>query len=189
MSVPLLLLLTACDRGFSDPDREFAPPVTSDTLHPVTIHQPDTLGVADTELVDVNGTPIGVACQTCHGPDADPIVADLDNPEDFHGEMPIDHGDLSCAACHDDDRSLLHLADGTTLEMAEAMSLCAQCHGPQTRDYRAGSHGGMTGHWDLRQGDRTRNHCLDCHGAHEPAYQGGMPVHYPADRFFHAGDH
>ncbi len=189
MPAPLFLLLTSCDRGFSDPGREFASAVSADSLHPVTIHQPETLGVADSELVDVNGIAIGVACQTCHGPDDDPIVADLGNPEDFHGEVTVAHGELSCAACHDGDRSRLHLADGASLEMAEALTLCAQCHGPQTRDYRAGSHGGMSGYWDLRRGARTRNHCLDCHGAHEPAYQGGMPVHFPADRFFNAGEH
>jgi formate-dependent nitrite reductase cytochrome c552 subunit len=190
MSAPLLLLLIACDRGFSDPQREFGEPVSWDVRHPVTIHTPETLGVVDTPMLDVNGTPIGVACQTCHGPDADPIVVDLDNPEDFHGAITLEHGALSCSACHDEaDRSLLHLADGTTLAMAEAMSLCAQCHGPQYRDYEAGSHGGMSGYWDLRQGPRTRNSCMDCHAVHQPAYQGGMPVHPPADRFFHVGDH
>jgi hypothetical protein len=184
MSIPILLLLLAgCDRGFADPSRELAAPIEAAPLHPVTIHQPTTLGVVDTSILDVNGTPVGVACETCHGPAADPIVVPGDNPEDFHASVTVTHGEQPCFACHDrEDRSRLKLADGKTLAMAEAMDLCAQCHGPQLRDYRAGSHGGMTGYWDLRQGPRERNHCIDCHSAHQPACQGGMPVPAPNDR-------
>jgi formate-dependent nitrite reductase cytochrome c552 subunit len=65
----------------------------------------------------------------------------------------------------------------------EAMRLCAQCHGPQYRDYKRGSHGGMTGHWDLSRGERTRNNCVDCHDPHAPAYPGTTPVLPPRDRY------
>lgn len=77
----------------------------------------------------------------------------------------------------------MHLADGKPLELSQSMELCAQCHGVQYRDYKKGSHGGMTGYWDLKRGPRERNHCTDCHAAHQPAYESVRPVHPPKDRY------
>jgi len=186
----VLALLVGCGSGFTDPSREFAEPVAAGADHPVTIHQPAGLGVLDTDRVDIHGAPIGIACATCHeaGADTDALVASLGNPEEMHASVDLQHGALTCGSCHDEQRHLLRLADSTTLEMPEAMTLCAQCHGPAKRDYDAGSHGGMKGYWDLSRGPRTRNHCLDCHGAHDPAYRGGAAVHPPRDRFLSA-DH
>lgn len=180
-----LVLLIACGGGFEDPSRELGTPIDTAATGRVDIHRPASLGVVDTPLVDVHGAPIGVSCDTCHGPGADgEVLAEArDNPEDMHASVEILHGGLSCNSCHDaDDRRFLHLADGTRLEMVEAKRLCAQCHGVQHRDYMGGSHGGMTGAWDLRRGDRVRNHCLDCHGAHAPAYPQVQPVFPPQDR-------
>lgn len=188
---PLLLLATTacllvtCGRGFDDTSRALGEPVDSLAEGRVEIHRPPTLGVVDTPLTDVHGAPIGIACATCHGPDPDgEVLAEArDNPEEMHASVVLDHGRLSCNGCHDaDDRRFLHLADGTRLELVEAMDLCAQCHGVQFRDYSAGSHGGMRGAWDLRRGDRSRNHCLDCHGAHKPAWPQLQPVFPPQDR-------
>ncbi len=111
-----------------------------------------------------------------------------------HAGFRFDHGDLSCAACHSEgDRSALHLADGTSLPLTEAMQLCRQCHGPQSRDYDHGSHGGMRGHWDLSEGPRERNHCVSCHDPHGPAFGRFMPRPAPRDRFLgmsgHGGEH
>lgn len=179
------MLFAGCNQGFTDPSREFAGPVTGKADHAVVIHQPPGLGVLDTDLVDIHGAPIGIACATCHGvgADSDAVVQSLGNPESMHGTIEVKHGDLTCGSCHDDARDKLRLADGRTLEMPEAMTLCGQCHGPQRRDYDAGSHGGMAGYWDLRRGPRERNHCLDCHSAHDPAFRGGAAVHPPKDRF------
>ena len=66
---------------------------------------------------------------------------------------------------------------------ADALRLCAQCHGPQYRDYRHGAHGGMRGHWDLSRGPRERNHCVACHDPHAPAFGQFEPVPGPRDRF------
>ena len=191
----ILPILAACGGGFDDPSRTLGEAVDTAPDGRVEIHQPATLGVVDTPLRDVRGRPIGVSCETCHAPGADgqslatpPADAALlaeafDDPEQPHASLVVDHGDLSCNSCHDaDDRRFLHLADGTRLEMAEAMDLCAQCHGVQHRDYTRGSHGGMTGAWDLRRGDRSRNHCLDCHGAHAPGWSQLQPVFPPQDR-------
>ncbi|MCB9743904.1 MAG: hypothetical protein H6740_14995 [Alphaproteobacteria bacterium] len=177
----LLLLSLACDRGFSDPSREYGPPITGEADHPVIIHQRATLGGADLEQTDALGRPLAVDCGTCHGGES-PIATSAGNPEAMHAELELRHGELSCASCHDEDRRYLHLADGERLEFDETMRLCAQCHGVQHRDYQRGSHGGMSGHWDLRQGPRLRNHCVDCHAAHDPSIKPVTPAPRTIDR-------
>lgn len=187
--IPILVLLgcaVGCDSGFVDSRREFGPAVPENAaLHPVEIHSPMTLGVADTTLIDAQGRTIGVACETCHGPTPDlSWAAEPDRPEVFHEAVDLRHGTLTCNACHDaEDRTKLHLADGELLEVKDAMTLCAQCHGVQFRDYSRGSHGGMNGYWDLERGPRDRNHCVDCHAPHAPAYGQVLPVHPPRDRY------
>jgi hypothetical protein len=69
------------------------------------------------------------------------------------------------------------------------MTLCAQCHGPQFRDYQHGAHGGMSGFWDLSKGGRTRNNCIDCHDPHAPKYPTVTPARGPNDRFQTGGGH
>ncbi len=184
--------VAACDHGFADPSREYGPPVPEDApLHPTEIHIPTSLGVADTPLVDARGRPIGVRCATCHGPTPERSWAAGEGaPERFHEAVDLRHGTLSCNACHDpEDRTRLHLADGTPLELEEAKTLCAQCHGVQVRDYDHGSHGGMNGYWDLRRGPRVRNHCVTCHHPHAPAYGKVLPVHPPRDRYLETSHH
>ena len=72
---------------------------------------------------------------------------------------------------------------GGRMVHAGISSGCAQCHGPQYRDYRHGAHGGMRGHWDLSRGPRERNHCVACHDPHAPAFGQFEPVPGPRDRF------
>jgi hypothetical protein len=153
--------------------------------HPVRVHLPETAGVLDTNVHDVSGSPVGVSCITCHGTGkANAFVHEKDVPEDFHGKMKVAHGTTTCYSCHDkDDRTKLHLADGSKLGFDQSQMLCAQCHGVQHRDYTKGSHGGMTGYWDLRRGPRDRNSCLNCHSPHTPKYAKVRPVHPPKDRF------
>ncbi len=186
-----VFLLAGCGDGdaFRDPSRAFGPEVAADApVHPTRIHLPETLGVADGPVRDVNGLPVGVACDTCHGPD--PYTAWVNTgpvPDDIHGSIELEHGSLTCDFCHDpEDRSLLHLADGSTIPFSDTMQLCAQCHGVQHRDYVRGSHGGMVGYWDTRRGARDRNHCVDCHAPHAPAYGAVMPVLPPRDRYLRA---
>ncbi|MFN7144161.1 MAG: hypothetical protein ACK4YP_10315 [Myxococcota bacterium] len=178
----MLLLLLACDPGFADPSRELGPAVPDGPRNPTEIHRPTTLGVVDTPVADVHGTPVGVACVTCHGLDPATAWASRDGAP-FHTGVDLDHGALTCASCHDpEDRTQLRLADGTNLDVVDAQTLCAQCHGPQFRDYTNGSHGGMTGYWDTRRGPRERNDCVDCHAPHAPAYAKVLPVFPPQDR-------
>lgn len=184
-----LLLLLACDHGFADPTRALADPPPEGVEHPVVIHTPQTLGKLTTPLASGNGEAAGIPCATCHAPGADGQAMATPDAKPAHEGLSTVHGDLSCASCHDpEDRTRLRLADGRKLDFGDALSLCQQCHGTQVRDYEHGAHGGMSGHWDHRQGPRLRNHCLDCHDAHAPAWSQYMPVLPPRDRFFAHGD-
>jgi len=157
------------------------------------IHAPLALEGIPSGLQDQSGREIPIACSTCHGMDG--LVAGPPRPEDTpggpHAGLEAAHGDRPCTACHDTtDASLLHLADGTTIPMTEAMQLCAQCHGTQYRDFQHGTHGGMRGYWDSSRGPRLRNHCVDCHDPHRPAFPAVTPMPPPRDRFRPAsGDH
>ncbi len=188
----MLTLLLACQTGFTDPSRELGPPVSDGPQHPVEVHVPRSLGVVDTALSDIHGTPIGVDCATCHEPDASGEVwAESDSaggPSSateltFHRGLVLRHGDLSCASCHaPGEPGTLRLADDRRLDMADTIRLCAQCHGPKFESYRHGAHGGMNGYWDTRRGPRLRNHCVDCHAPHDPTYAQMVPTFPPGDR-------
>jgi formate-dependent nitrite reductase cytochrome c552 subunit len=141
--------------------------------------------VVKTGLTDAAGKPVTISCPTCHAtnppnPQAR-LGADLDR---FHQGLKGAHGNLACVACHNPQEGYgsLRLADGRPLPYPDVMQLCAQCHGPQYRDYQHGAHGGMTGHWDLSRGGRTRNNCVDCHDPHSPKYPTVRPVAGPRDR-------
>lgn len=172
-------LAVAC----GDPPRALRPPPGEPT-GVVTIHVPERLTSVATGEVDALGRPERVACVTCHSlrtPEA--LPASMAELEEFHRGLELAHGELTCGACHVvGDQSTLRLADGATIPMRDAIRLCAQCHGPQWRDYQHGAHGGMTGYWDLSAGDRVRNHCVDCHDPHVPAFQPSRPVLPPRDR-------
>jgi hypothetical protein len=179
--LPLLLasaVAAACNRPTRE--RTFAP-APGPATHVVTVETPAQL----TSVPLLAGSQdLRVACGTCHflRPDA-PLPANPARLTQFHVGLVVQHGELACASCHVEGKGTdLHLATGERLPMTEAMTLCGQCHGPQLRDYRKGAHGGMSGHWDLSRGPRTRKHCVDCHDPHSPAYVGGQPVFPPRDR-------
>jgi hypothetical protein len=170
-----LLVLLACDRGFTDPTREFGD-APEERVYPVVVHQPAppvlTQPLADAE----REVPAGAACSTCHEEQLR-----LDAPR-YH-PTEVQHGGLACDACHDPtNRTRLHLADGTGVTFPDVTTLCAQCHGSTWQDYANGAHGGASGHWDLRVGPQVRNGCLDCHGAHDARPEQVEPVFPPNDR-------
>ncbi|MBK6940245.1 MAG: hypothetical protein IPH13_08570 [Planctomycetes bacterium] len=135
---------------------------------------------------------VDASCTTCHAtrtPNATTASgAELD---EFHGGMMFAHGNNRCLACHDaTDYDAFHLADGARVEMADVMTLCAQCHAAKVEEFAHGAHGGMNGFWDLSRGSRTRNHCLDCHDPHAPAFPRMVPTFKPKDRFLtRKGEH
>jgi hypothetical protein len=138
---------------------------------------------------------VRVACFTCHGilqvelstRAPTPLQPDVLGP---HVGLLFDHGTLDCAHCHDPaDPSHLRTADARSLPTTEALELCSQCHGLQWTDFQHGAHGGMRGHWDLNAGPRERNHCVDCHDPHRPAFGQYRPMPPPRDRFVPAPPH
>ncbi|MDD9947687.1 MAG: hypothetical protein OXU20_41990 [Myxococcales bacterium] len=151
--------------------------------YPVEIHMPDVLRGIRTGTVDSLQRPLLAPCGSCHASGAYALRERNDPPvQGPHAGLSFRHGELRCGACHDARRAeALHLADGRTLPLVEAMTLCGQCHGTQMRDYRHGSHGGMSGYWDLSRGPRVRNHCIDCHDPHAPAYPRYQPAPPPPD--------
>lgn len=161
--------------------REFSEGPAGGAPHPVIVRTPDAKPWIDSGRKDARGNPVMVSCATCHDtrtPDFATNDAALLN--EFHQGLKYAHGGQSCLSCHNPgDYNTLKRADGQRLDFSGSLQLCAQCHGPQYRDYQNGSHGGMTGHWDLKQGPRERNHCTDCHDPHHPAYPKVMPVFPP----------
>lgn len=149
--------------------------------HPVVIRTPSGVPMVDSGQLDAAGKPVLVNCATCHdtrAPNYNTVSGSM--LTDFHQGLSFAHGSQSCLSCHNaNDYDTLKQADGRPLEFSQTMMLCAQCHGPQFRDYQNGLHGGMTGHWDLTRGGRTRNTCTDCHDPHHPAYPLVTPVFPP----------
>lgn len=161
-----------------------AEPIVAVKHHPVTIRQPTGRPVVASGETDLHGQPLYVSCGTCHDTrTADVTIKTADQLKDFHQGLSYNHGGLSCLSCHNaDDYETFRLADSSSLPYGDSLKLCAQCHGPQFRDYQHGAHGGMNGYWDLTRGPRFRNHCLDCHDPHHPAYPQVHPVFPPRDR-------
>lgn len=187
----LAQVLAGCVPEPHTPPAPPAPPAASAAGAEV-VRKPAGPPSIPTGTVDEKGRPVTVACATCHAtkpavPDARvgrPLVT-------FHQGLGGHHANLSCVSCHNpaDGYASLRLADGKAVPYTEVMTLCAQCHGPQYRDYQHGAHGGMTGHWDLSKGGRARNNCVDCHPPHAPKYPTVFPAPGPNDRFQTGGGH
>ena len=176
----------ACDSGMGP--RETVEARAGGQRHAEELHLPYAQLGMNTGELDVLGRPARAPCGSCHplvGPKAaNEYALEL---REFHEGVGLDHGDNTCRTCHappDFDR--FRLASGRTVGYPDVHRLCAQCHSRQWEDFQHGAHGGMTGHWDLRAGPRQRNHCLDCHAAHAPAYPQVAPAPRPAYRFLTA---
>jgi hypothetical protein len=182
------LLLMACPGPPDDPTihEAAAKPDGAQTRFATSVVLPyDQLGMS-TALKELSGKPARVTCITCHAsfePRAGYEMAR--NIEGVHGGVTVEHGNLTCRSCHNPPRFQdFRMVDGSTVDYAHVMKLCAQCHGSIKRDYDNGAHGGMAGHWDLDSGPRNRNHCLHCHNAHHPAVPQMIPAPAPKYRFF-----
>jgi hypothetical protein len=160
-------------------------PAAHSSLFDVVIRKPAGPPSVAMGLIDSHGQPITAACNTCHATRAPNANLKLGMTlEKFHQGQKGAHDNLTCVSCHNPQEGYqtLRLADGKALPYSEVMQLCAQCHGPQYRDYSHGGHGGMNGYWDLSRGPRTRNNCIDCHDPHSPKYPIVRPARGPADR-------
>jgi hypothetical protein len=164
--------------------------VASEARSSVTIRKPAGPPTIGTGRFDEKGNELRVQCATCHTTMPANGAAKLDTPlTSFHTGLNGAHGKLACVSCHNPAAGYgsLRLADGKSVPYTEVMSLCAQCHGPQFRDYEHGAHGGMSGHWDLTRGGRERNNCIHCHDPHAPKYPTVAPTSGPNDRFLTGG--
>jgi hypothetical protein len=152
--------------------------------HKVIIRKPSTMPMVDSGKLDRHGKPAMVRCNNCHDTQkTNMLTEDASQLKDFHQQMSFRHNSLKCVSCHNpEDHETLRLADTTVIPFPNVIQLCAQCHGPQYRDYKNGSHAGMTGYWDLSRAERKRNNCIDCHDPHHPAYPKVMPVFPPKTR-------
>jgi cytochrome c553 len=187
----LVLFTSACSFAIVRAQKAAAPaapeissPPVKPALHPVVIKPGPSTPRLDTGLKDAQGNAITAACSTCHST-ATPNTARHTAHDLFqaHRGLHYRHGNLTCLSCHNaKDYDSLHLADGRSVAFADVMTLCAQCHGTAMRDYNNGSHGGMTGHWDLTKGGRVRNNCINCHDPHHPKFPLVQPVLPPRDR-------
>jgi len=187
-----LLLLSGCAIAHKKSRSTPIPAASKGARFSVEIHQPPTLGFVEAPSSShpgagsaIAGGTERIACVTCHSqkPKA-PLPESTEQLAEFHRGLVLRHGTLKCASCHDPSAThRLRRADGVSLDPSRAIELCAQCHGPQYRDYQHGAHGGMLGYWDLSRGPRSRNHCVDCHEPHVPAFQPMHPVLRPRDRF------
>lgn len=175
--------MTAC--GGDDRPRKLAP-TRGSVSGEVEINVPTKLTSIEVDGVDPFGRPLRVECSTCHTTKEVSVLPEsADELRAFHTGLQVAHGSNRCASCHVSRplaAPMLRLADGTELPMNDALKLCAQCHGPQYRDYKAGAHGGMQGAWDLSRGGRVRNHCVDCHDPHLPKPPQVLPAAGMRDR-------
>ena len=153
-------------------------------LHPVEIRPAAAAPRVTTGRTNHHGASVTIGCAICHTTTKpNPALRRAADLRQFHFGLTYAHGELTCLSCHNaQNYDSLRLADGSPVEFADALRLCAQCHGPQMRDYQHGAHGGMTGHWDLTRGPRQRNHCLHCHDAHAPKFPVLAPVFPPRNR-------
>lgn len=178
--------LSACNAPFVSVPAVPAPGPAAHANTADTVHIPAQLSRIElpASTQPGSGQPLQVACINCHAllstTAPGPALARL---REFHTDLRFAHGTLDCTYCHVPGAQELRLASGEAIPMRDALQLCSQCHGPQRRDYDHGAHGGMTGYWDRSRGARQRNHCVDCHDPHRPAYVGGLPVPAARDRF------
>ncbi len=139
-----------------------------------------------TDLRDQLGRPVTISCASCHANLTPNLVRRApDEPAmKFHAGLDFAHGSLSCLSCHHaQNYNYLGLADGAQVAFSDVMTMCAQCHAPQARDWIHGAHGGMNGYWDQARGPRFRKICIDCHDPHRPAFPTMTPAFKPKDRF------
>ena len=95
-----------------------------------------------------------------------------------HENIKLNHGNNRyCLNCHHEkNRKAFVDYDGSEIAEQDVVLLCAKCHGPKYRDWKAGVHGRQNGYWDESKGEQTRLRCIQCHDPHEPVYQSMKPL-------------
>jgi len=118
-------------------------------------------------------------CMECHR-SLDPKWH-YDHPMVEHESIHLNHGNNRfCLNCHHPtNRNAFVDYDGSEIPEADVVLLCAKCHGPTYRDWRAGAHGRRNGYWNTASGPQTRLKCIQCHN----------PQHAPGQEPKHGVEH
>lgn len=138
-----------------------------------------TVRVSGAELIRTGGDASGLDCYACHDrnkpsqlhfdPEGNPVLPDE------HKDIVMGHGrhhrNNNCFNCHNETNlDLLQTRDGRSLKLVESTPLCGSCHGPTYRDWSAGAHGRISGHWKREVGASVRADCVSCHDPHAPRF-------------------
>lgn len=121
-------------------------------------------------------------CMQCHK--LLPAKWHYDRPMVEHENIHLDHGNNRfCLNCHHaTNRNAFADYDGSEIAEQDVVQLCAKCHGPIYRDWKAGVHGRRNGFWNKEKGVQTQLRCIQCHDPHQPKFQAMKPMaplHYP----------
>lgn len=122
-------------------------------------------------------------CMECHK--LFPAKWHYDRPMAEHQDIKLQHGENRfCLNCHHpQNRTAFVDYDGSEIAQGDVVLLCAKCHGPTYRDWKAGVHGRQNGFWKANQGEKTKLRCIQCHDPHSPKFQAMKPLpplRYPA---------
>jgi len=127
-------------------------------------------------------------CYACHER-AKPPMLRFDTNQNLiipkeHANIRMHHGtherNNNCFNCHDETNlEQFQTRDKRVLKFSDSPALCGSCHGPTYRDWEAGVHGRTSGYWELRQGPRVRQACVNCHDPHAPQFPGRAPAPGP----------
>ena len=101
-----------------------------------------------------------------------------DRPMVEHENLKLEHGENRfCLNCHHPtNRNAFVDYDGSEIAEENVFLLCAKCHGPIYRDWKAGVHGRRNGYWDTAKGPQTQLKCIQCHDPHRPRFQPMKPL-------------
>lgn len=130
------------------------------------------------------------ACNSCH--------ALMDPPQEPR-ELIAEHEDIvlrhepamTCYTCHNrEERENLNDIYGTLMSFEQSENICRNCHGPQSRDWKLGIHGRLSGYWDKAKGESRNMTCVYCHNPHTPRLEPMKPSPPPRrDDFITKNDH
>ncbi|MBI3297255.1 MAG: hypothetical protein HYZ75_03760 [Elusimicrobia bacterium] len=143
------------------PGLDELPPLKPEHYDPATVRKVPSAMMFD-----------GAPCSSCH----EGLEPNTGNPKErgvFHEAKKLQHGrNQHCFNCHHR-ADPTHFADfdGAPIKLADVQLLCAKCHGTTFRDWKNGSHGRRTGHWDLAKGGPRTTVCIACHDPHWPVFK------------------
>ncbi len=118
-------------------------------------------------------------CMECHDLIEAQWTRDYDLEE--HDGIVLNHGNNRfCLNCHNSKNTNVFADyDGSEISEKNVVLLCAKCHGPKYRDWKAGVHGRRNGYWDTSKGPQTQLRCIQCHDPHNPVYKTIHPLPAP----------